>query len=812
MIKSHGNSKVTTPFHPTWSSTKKHIKHACAIEGPKSVVASLSAEVGGVLEAIAPGQLPRDEKQITNYKARVTLEQRQSCLPGTSRDAAADDLFMIMHKCYTEDPSKKFVRAVNAAPEPAVVVTTDRQLQDVTRFCTTAFDFCPLTVDPTFNLGDFDVTIITYRHLLLQSKRYKNPPVFIGPCCIHYRKTFSTYLFFASTVIGQCKQLEGVRAIGTDGEQALSDAFKHEFGFAQHMTCFIHVQRNVKDMLHKCNIPPQNGNDIIDDIFGKRFGSTYVEGLVDASDSIDFQEKVEKILEKWRNLSVPSSANVERFISWFLNHKVPVIQDSMLRSVREECGLGSPPSQFTTNACETANSMLKSQTNYKRSEMFEFLEKLKQLIYEQDREIERAIIGRGKYELRPQYTSFHVPEVKWFVMSIQQREQHLRKFFNASVSDIAHGEGSQDTLLAAECLGRDLSPMSTLSVSVHDIADDVRIPLTCLEGIWSKAAELLQTEEAIVSAPGVGDGAKFVLSYSGRKPHLVVPKKGGAFACDDECPNWKALSICSHSVAVANLCGKLSEFVSWYKKNKRAPSLTKYAQATAPKGKGRKGSQCPRKRKGSVAIENTLENPAMVSAKETRTLQSVEQTPVPLTFQTTPMTHISNIQSPSVTQTNIQLPQHPHHPHYQSPWGFYASPPPPPPPVPPPSVLPPYMPYVASAPAGAPSLHPPTPFTLCKIAGNISVCAGCRNKYPKHPNPPDDLCIKHQEWREYTPSGSQTPQSRFGNAYYHFNPTCVWIRFPDFVPMYMEVPPEICEQLEAPHKERLQHDFQVHIA
>ena len=150
-----------------------------------------------------------------------------------------------------------------------------------------------------------------------------------------------------------------------------------------------------------------------------------MEGLVDASDSIDFQEKVEKILEKWRNLSVPS-ANVERFISWFLNHKVPVIQDSMLRSMREECGLGSPPSRFTTNACETANSMLKSQTNYKRSEMFEFLEKLKQLIYEQDREIERAIIGRGKYELRPQYTSFHVPEVKWFVMSIQQREQHLR--------------------------------------------------------------------------------------------------------------------------------------------------------------------------------------------------------------------------------------------------------------------------------------------------------------------------------------------------------------------------------------------------
>ena len=46
--------------------------------------------------------------------------------------------------------------------------------------------------------------------------------------------------------------------------------------------------------------------------------------------------------------------------------------------------------------------MLKNLTNYKKSEIFEFLQKLKELIIEQEREIERAIIGRGKYELRPQ--------------------------------------------------------------------------------------------------------------------------------------------------------------------------------------------------------------------------------------------------------------------------------------------------------------------------------------------------------------------------------------------------------------------------
>ena len=95
-----------------------------------------------MLTASAPGQLPRDEKQVTNFRSRVSAEHRVSnCPPGVSRDAAADDLFMIMQKAFTEDPSKKFVRAVNAAPEPAVVVSTDRQLQDLARFCTNTFKF-----------------------------------------------------------------------------------------------------------------------------------------------------------------------------------------------------------------------------------------------------------------------------------------------------------------------------------------------------------------------------------------------------------------------------------------------------------------------------------------------------------------------------------------------------------------------------------------------------------------------------------------------------------------------------------------------
>ena len=87
--------------------------------------------------------------------------------PTVSQDGAADDLFCIMQQAYHKDSCRhKFVQSVNTAREPAIVVSTDLQLQDLTRFCTLA---SPLMVDPTFCLDAFDMTLITFHHLFLQT-------------------------------------------------------------------------------------------------------------------------------------------------------------------------------------------------------------------------------------------------------------------------------------------------------------------------------------------------------------------------------------------------------------------------------------------------------------------------------------------------------------------------------------------------------------------------------------------------------------------------------------------------------------------
>ena len=113
--------------------------------------------------------------------------------------------------------------------------------------------------------------------------------------------------------------------------------------------------------------------------------------------------------------------------------------------------------------------------------------------------------------------------------------------------------------------------------------------------------------------------------------------------------------------------------------------------------------------------------------------------------------------------------------------------------------------------SGLPLLPPPlihcpsspkSLFELAFISGNVSVCRGCRQKYPKPANAPLDLCIRHKEWQEFLgPLG--TPQTRYGNMYYHCNVPCVKSRNPEFEPAMLQVHPSIAMQLMPIHTEYL---------
>ena len=114
----------------------------------------------------------------------------------------------------------------------------------------------------------------------------------------------------------------------------------------------------------------------------------------------------------------------------------------------------------------------------------------------------------------------------------------------------------------------------------------------------------------------------------------------------------------------------------------------------------------------------------------------------------------------------------------------------------------PYYSWYETAPITPPMAEGMSPFILTKIAGNISKCDGCGNKYSKPLLPPYDLCVQHREWRTFS-DASGLPQLKFAPAYYHVNLPCIHRNWPFFTPRELIVSTELWSKLSTTHKEFL---------
>ena len=80
----------------------------------------------------------------------------------------ADDVEAVLLQCREQwkTPEIRFIREATLATTLAVFLASDRQLNDFMRFCV-------LGIDTTYNCGKILVTVLTYRHLLLESDTAK---------------------------------------------------------------------------------------------------------------------------------------------------------------------------------------------------------------------------------------------------------------------------------------------------------------------------------------------------------------------------------------------------------------------------------------------------------------------------------------------------------------------------------------------------------------------------------------------------------------------------------------------------------------
>ena len=161
--------------------------------------------------------------------------------------------------------------------------------------------------------------------MMLTSRQTGSPPAIymIGPLMIHYKKSFATYLYFSSSLISLRCDLSNIKCFGTDGEEALVDAFRHACPNSLHLICSIHVRKNVKAKLRDLGVQEGVRNVILDNIFGRTRGSHYNEGLVDTANNKAFDEVFLSLTKKWQTLDLTDDT-LHRFIQWFRKYMLKI--------------------------------------------------------------------------------------------------------------------------------------------------------------------------------------------------------------------------------------------------------------------------------------------------------------------------------------------------------------------------------------------------------------------------------------------------------------------------------------------------------
>ena len=111
-------------------------------------------------------------KQASDLK-RKRIDENSSQLQRkniSGKNKVDDPWYMLLNesKKHNENKRNAFIRDVRVGGEPLCVLASGRQLQDRKRFSCDETEFKPLTVDQTFDIGQFNVTPISHQHLLLQ--------------------------------------------------------------------------------------------------------------------------------------------------------------------------------------------------------------------------------------------------------------------------------------------------------------------------------------------------------------------------------------------------------------------------------------------------------------------------------------------------------------------------------------------------------------------------------------------------------------------------------------------------------------------
>lgn len=623
-LEPHGNTKYGAKgFTRTQPSTLAALKEKCKILGPREAVRQTKSSCGGgVTQVESSAQMPRGTRQA-KYVRKIATSTSTQQFTGVNDDEVSAVLLRM------KEEEISFIRDVSIGKEGlSIVLASDVQLAELEKFCTEEIMFTVLQIDPTFNLGPYECTPISYKNLLLEKKSTGKHPVFVGPVLIHYRKDERTYRDFLNKLKSLRPGLQDIISIGTDGEMALVNALQSCFPKAteRSLRCFRHFRQNMEDKLHKAGMKGSSANEYLWEVFGKvASDGSYETGLLDSESDTEFDAMLDSIQPVWA--SRPNGLKVLEFIM----DRADMMKKNMIAKVRREAGLlpmsstVNVPVKFYTLEAESTNNRIKAKKQRKASGFMGTVEAIRSIDEEQQEDFSLAVAGLHEdLQLRSEFAKFERPD--FMELSTREREKfvsklrntNLAKLLSEDLSSMLSGNSGRAPALRSESRSERTCmlppcPLPTFPQEEENDDDDddslkhlvvtedderlCYLPVFTRQGILRKADRILENQ-AVYEGPSSTSVKWFsVGSFSSDKPHQVAAKgANGEITCD--CEGWKAHKCCAHAVAVSQKKGMISEYLDWCA-NKNHRNITSIANMNVKKqALGRKAKdKLPRDRK-----------------------------------------------------------------------------------------------------------------------------------------------------------------------------------------------------------------------
>lgn len=134
-----------------------------------------------MLDCELSSDLPRDSKQVQNARQRATNKATQH------------DKFVSLLKLAKED---KTVHNLQWTPSPRVVICTEDQIKEIVKDRCSPGSTSILSIDTTFNVGNFYLTSPTFQSSKVLNKKTRKPANLPGPAMLHATKDWQRLLVF----------------------------------------------------------------------------------------------------------------------------------------------------------------------------------------------------------------------------------------------------------------------------------------------------------------------------------------------------------------------------------------------------------------------------------------------------------------------------------------------------------------------------------------------------------------------------------------------------------------------------------------